>query len=203
MHSLATPMTDTSYIGSQPLAPDPNDGYHAPSRYKVTFMCDVCGNQFSRIYKVIPKKDPACPRFQCKMSAANAQANREQANFEQMIEERRPPGHIGANVSVKAVDATAEIVMSDYGMTNLQDNVRAGDVVAPKLPGEQQAMADNFFGGGKAIEQRTGISGARLNRLGRMAMAGANRGMALNPSDINIGKRGESALWSARKESLR
>lgn len=48
---------------------------------------------------------------------------------------------------IKAIDITAKTVMEDYKMGDLKDNVRTGDVMAPKLPPAQQAKADNFFGG--------------------------------------------------------
>lgn len=49
----------------------------------------------------------------------------------------------------KCVDKTADIVMHDYGMTNLKDNVRPGETMAPKLDPVRQAAADGMFGGAK------------------------------------------------------
>ncbi len=46
----------------------------------------------------------------------------------------------------KCVDRTAEIVMTDYGMSNLKDNVRPGESMAPKLGGGAQAVADQMMG---------------------------------------------------------
>lgn len=49
----------------------------------------------------------------------------------------------------KCVDKTADIVMTDYKMTNLKDNVRMGESMAPKLDPRLQSSADNMFGGAK------------------------------------------------------
>lgn len=50
----------------------------------------------------------------------------------------------------KCVDKTADIVMTDYGMTDLKDSVRQGEAMAPKLAPTLQTGADNFFGGARA-----------------------------------------------------
>lgn len=71
----------------------------------------------------------------------------------------------------KCVDKTAEIVMTDYGMTNLKDNVRAGEAMAPKLHPQQQAAADNMFGGGGKKRQMPFNAAAMAKR----AMSGALR----------------------------
>jgi predicted nucleic acid-binding Zn-ribbon protein len=46
----------------------------------------------------------------------------------------------------KAVDVTADIVMQDYKMGDLKDNVRMGESMAPKLDPRLQVSADNMFG---------------------------------------------------------
>ena len=119
-----------------------------------------------------------------------------------IIESRRPPGHIGDSVIVKAVDATAQIVMEDHKMTDLQDNLRTGDVAAPKLPPAQQKLADGFFGG-QAVAERNGVSSGQMQALGRRAMAGAFRNMSVNPQIAVPGKKGESPLTLVRTERLR
>lgn len=81
----------------------------------------------------------------------------------------RAPGIIGTNVHVKAIDETAKIVMEDYGHTDMRDDVRPGETMAPKLPPAQQAAADNYFGGGRKRE----LGGVNLARHARAAMAGA------------------------------
>ncbi len=116
----------------------------------------------------------------------------ENARLRIMLEEQKAPAHIGANNVVKAVDATADIVMQDYKLTDLKDNVRTGESVAPKLPPHQQVLADNMFGGGKSdmqirdpsTGQTRSIQAGRMAALGRRAIAGAFRGMAVAPNAV-------------------
>lgn len=70
----------------------------------------------------------------------------------------------------KCVDKTADIVMSDYGMTNLKDNVRLGETMAPKLTPKLQSAADNMFAGGHRAP-----GGINTARLAKAAMSGALR----------------------------
>lgn len=71
----------------------------------------------------------------------------------------------------KCVDKTADIVMHDYGMTNLKDNVRVGETMAPKLDPVRQAAADNMFGGGGKKRQFPINAG----KLAKQALSGALR----------------------------
>lgn len=192
-------MNDDAYIGTETLEPD---GYLQPTRYRITLECGRCGHHYSRITTKLDKKDPPCPKRACKEAAFEEAVEREARNRTQMFEEQRPPGHIGQSVTVKAIDKTAEIVMKDHGMTDLRDNLRMGDTMAPKLPGAMQSAADNFFGG-KAVAGRAGIRNQKqAELLGRRAMAGAFRNMALSPSSVVPGATGESALRMVGKEKI-
>lgn len=84
----------------------------------------------------------------------------------------------------KCVDKTADIVMTDYGMTNLKDNVGIGESMAPKLPGHAQTMADNMIGGARkgqnvvwdANKRRPVVVPGNVGRganLARAALSGA------------------------------
>ena len=162
--------------------------------------CDVCGHEWSKVFRAVPKKDPACPMPAC-VAVSTAEAElRAAERMEQILESRIPPGHIGESKVVKAVDETARIVMEDYQMTDLKDNIRHGEGVAPKLPGQQQTMADNYFGGGAM--QNAGISSKQAQLLGRRAISGAFRSAALNPASIQLPdvKNGQSALRVLRTE---
>ena len=79
------------------------------------------------------KSDPPCPK--CRAKARKRRG---------LDMNGRAPA-VGGSLVVRAVDTTAEIVMEDHGMTNLRDDAREGESMAPKLPPAQQAMADNFF----------------------------------------------------------
>lgn len=189
----------TTQIGSDRLPPE---GYLQPRRYREVFVCDDCGHEFSRITTKPGGKVPACPTAACKEIRKMATELKQAENFERIIESGIPPGHIGDKTIVRAIDTTAEIVMQDYGMTNLQDNVRTGDMVAPKLPAAQQRMADGYFGG-KAMADRAGVGKRQMDILGRRAMAGAFRVMAVNPQVANFGREaGTAPLSVVRTEKL-
>lgn len=190
-------MNDDTYLGSETLPPDT---YLGPRRYKITAMCGRCEQEFSWTTTTSIGKDRACPRKACKQAVHDEEVQREAANMARIIETQHPPGHIGDKVIVKAIDETAKIVMEDFGMTDLKDNIRQGDSMAPKLPGQQQQAADSFFDKGP-------VRGARAQKqmdlIGRRAMAGAYRGMALDPSQVLPGQSGESALRRVGVEKLR
>ncbi len=70
----------------------------------------------------------------------------------------------------KCVDKTADIVMHDYHMTNLKDNVRVGETMAPKLAPVLQSRADNMFGG-----KRRNNMGIDTAKIAKRAMSGQLR----------------------------
>lgn len=193
-------MADETYLGSETI---PGDGLYEKPSYRVFCSCDRCGVEFSYVTTRLTEKNRACPRRACKTAAHKEEVMREAHNIAQMLEEQRPPGHIGESVVVKAVDETAKIVMQDYGMTNLQDNIRTGDAIAPKLPGPMQKAADGFFDGG-AVKGRANIRSEKQAQLmGRRAIAGAFRGMAVHPGQVFTGNQGDSALRVVRTERLK
>jgi hypothetical protein len=116
-----------------------------------------------------------------------------------IIAEQRAPAHIGANVGVKAVDETARIVMEDHKMTDLKDNIRAGEAMAPKLPGPMQAAADNYFSANPLKDR--GVNARQAELLKRRAIGGAFRGMAVSPS-VTGGTPGESPMRLVRTEKF-
>jgi hypothetical protein len=177
-----------------------SDNFLEPTKYKIRYKCELCGHEYSRTYKAIPVKDPLCPSKACIAKQELASLKQQMANLQRMIEEGHAPGQIGNKVVVKAVDETARIVMEDYKMTDLKDNIRHGESVAPKLPGQQQALADNYFGGGGL--RAAGISSKQAQALGRRAIAGAFRSTALNPGSIQLPevKNGQSPLRVMRTE---
>lgn len=127
--------------------------------YKVTFRCNDCGHVFKRTLHKIDAPDPKCPH------CLKEQRTRG------MDMAGRPPA-IGGSIIGKAVDTTAEIVMQDHGLPDLKDNIRQGEISAPKLAPHLQRQVDNFFGGSAAL-RGTGIRGAAA--LGQRALSGAFR----------------------------
>ncbi len=181
-------------MGSETLEPDQ---YLGPKRYKITVLCYRCSKEFSYITQKLTAKDRPCPRKACKTAALREDWEKEQANLAQMLEEQRPPGQIGNNASTKAVDMTAEIVMRDHGMTDLKDNIRTGESMAPKLPPAMQQAADNMFS--KNPLQNQGMGSKQAEMIKRRALAGAYRNMAINPGIVG-GTTGESPMRKVREE---
>jgi len=81
--------------------------------------------------------------------------------------------------------------------------------MAPKLPAAQQAQADNYFGGGGLRTTNivpgtptVEVSAKQINLLGRRALAGAFRGMAVTPGAIapRGARPGEKSLHMVRTE---
>lgn len=179
-------------------------------RYRIQFCCERCGHTWKRTFRSLPKNDPPCPDKSCEVKQQLAETQRQLQNMQRMLLEQRPPGHIGENVQVKAIDATADIVMTDYKMTNLQDNIRHGDAVAPKLPFAQQQKADNFFGGDGSAKipdfGRPGtvrsVTAQQMNRIGQRAIRGSYRHMAVTPQVLypNGVQSGAAALHKVRDE---
>lgn len=193
-------MSDETYLGSETI---PGDGLYEKPSFKIFCSCDRCGHEFSYVTKRLSESNRPCPRRVCKTAAHREQIMREARNIAQMLEEQRAPGHIGESITVKAVDETARVVMEDYAMTDLKDNIRVGEAVAPKLPVPMQNAADNFFNGG-AVKGRAGIRNEKQAQLmGRRAIAGAFRGMAVHPGQVFTGNQGDSALRLVGKEKLK
>jgi hypothetical protein len=160
-------------------------------KYRVRYRCAECGYEWhSRWMKVVPKTDPPCPNVSCVEVRQLRQTQLENQRLRAMLAEQRAPAQIGANAQVKAVDFTAETVMESYGMTDLKDNIREGESMAPKLPGPRQAQADNYFTSqpAKSIDLVTGrqrmIQAKHLNQIADRAMKGAYRRRAVTPVEV-------------------
>lgn len=186
-----------TYLGREEIGAD---SYLGPTRYKVTCRCLRCGKNYSRIFKAVPVEDPPCPRKKCREAALREQIERERDNMDRIISEQRTPGMNGAD-GVRIIDRVAQITMQDHKLTDLKDNLRPGDIMAPRLPYHQQKAADNFFQGppkGSNVAQQR-----RFKQLGAMALRGAFAGNAINPAAVLPGKRGEAVLRKIGTEKLR
>ena len=166
-----------------------------PRKYRVSYRCRECGHTWkSRWLKATPKDDPPCPNPSCAELRAGRQAMVENQRLRAMLESQRGPAQIGDKPIVKAVDFTAETTMQSYGMTDLKDNIREGESMAPKLPGQAQAQADNYFAGEKAqgpsrmMDLGTGrmrtVQADKLNLIAKRAMQGAYRHRAVSPVEV-------------------
>ncbi len=198
----------TKYEGYEVLPDDPTE-YHPPTKYRITYSCSKCGKEFTKTHTDIPKKEPRCPNKACSEQAELADLRKQVANLTAMLESGEAPAQIGHRPRTKAVDMTAKVVMEDYGLTDLKDNIRHGEAMAPKLPAAQQAQADGYFGGGGLRTTNivpgtptVEVSAKQINLLGRRALAGAVRGMAVTPGAIapRGARPGEKSLHMVRTE---
>lgn len=160
-------------------------------RYRPSYHCSVCGTAWKgkptstvgvntpnedAEYKLAMYGTPPCPK---------CGSYTEPRGMDMSL--NKAPATVGQNTQVKAIDKTAEIVMQDYGMTDLRTNVRMGETAAPKIAPQLQVQADNFFVGGRKrhphLPNKASMSPAFL---GKAAMAGAYRQggtvETLNPS---------------------
>ena len=192
-------MSDPEYLGMDTMPS--TGGFMEKKRYKISYRCNVCGHEYSRITTRLDKVDPPCPTKACKEAVFKEAVQREVANMAKMLNEQRPPAHTGANTNIKAVDMTAEIVMKDHNLTDLKDNVRQGESMAPRLRPDMQRAADSFFNPSTAMRNKRQAVAAQ--RLGQRAIAGAFRNTAIDPVNVLGGNRGEPALRKVRDEPLR
>lgn len=120
--------------------------------YRGSYRCKDCNYNFSRITKAFPKKDPNCP--QCKKAdklkcggivSDKTHAMEPVSTLGGTPDNPQKTFSMGPSNFTKAMDATSEIVMRDYAMTNLQDNLREGDSMAPKLRPDLEQQVDQVF----------------------------------------------------------
>lgn len=199
----------SEFIASEVVAPETP---FERTKVRVRYRCAQCGHEWkSRPVFSAPKRDPACPNPSCIEIALLRQTAREVENLKRMLSEQRAPAQVGANNVVKAIDYTAKAAMQDYGLTDLKDSIREGESMAPKLPPQQQALADNHFGGQKDMMVKDVMTGQirpvlakSLTNIGRKALAGAYRNMAVPPNAvIPENMRHLPPLRSVRREDFR
>ena len=170
------------------------ESFLGPRMKKITFECGKCGHIWTRKYKAEPKNDPPCPSKSCSKNAELEDLRKQVANLTAMLTSGQAPATIGNNTRVKAIDETAKIVMEDQNMTNLKDNIRMGETMAPPLPPAQQKRADNLFAaaapaGGVPVLNANGgpqrsVSAKRLQAIGQRAIAGSYRGNSVTPTSV-------------------
>lgn len=162
------------------------------SKFQLVLKCKVCKHRYKRIVtldadeRIEDVPDPPCPK--CAKPAHRTDAYQTASpplahdGIEGIVASGRAPGIVGHNNAVRAIDQTAEIVMRDYGLTNLKDTVREGDIMAPRLPPEQQKKVDNFFGAKPAPNNKR--QQAMMQRMMRKAIGGSYRASALDLKSV-------------------
>lgn len=137
-------------------------------KYLFNFGCRDCGHKWKRSIATSDPysiKTPPCPH--CR------KRRKERDGVQEILDSGRAPAYTGTNVRNKAQDLAAEMVMADYGMTDVKSptEIRQGESQAPKLPPAMQAAADNMFAPKKALDA-VGM-GRHAGLIARAASAGA------------------------------
>lgn len=155
--------------------------------YEVRYCCDKCEHTFYRTTDFDPRKKkdfrtPACPECRKKAAAAKSYIKLHGDVKPQTIEEKdaaiggiiadkKFPNMTGRSGFTKAMDETAKIVMEDYKMTDLRDNLREGDNMVPKLrPDLEKQVGEGFNQNQK--NNVAGLAGANLNKVLTSAING-------------------------------
>lgn len=135
--------------------------------FDTEYLHEECGSIFRVLTEFDPRKAqgyrvPRCPR--CKEAKRRTRvapknksrivvsgdvkkyAERKDDRMQDMIAAGKPPSS-GPSARSRAFDATAEIVMEDYGMTNIDmnSNLREGDNSVPKLRPDLEKQVDSVF----------------------------------------------------------
>lgn len=164
-------------------------------KYKITFKCHdfECGKEFIKITTNPNLENPKCPACKKRREQqrlyrigdgavsdheAYIALNPRLSDPSRIMEDGKPlPSiSIGGSVQGKAIDSTAEIIMQDYGMTNLRDDARTGETSSPKLPPAMQQQVDTFF-----TPKKNPAIPFNAGQLGRAALRGSYKG---NSADI-------------------
>jgi hypothetical protein len=162
------------------------------SKFQLVLRCRACHYKYKRIVTALSEEevslipDPPCPKCAKKVRRTDIyETSSAPVAFEGIdLSKQTAPGIVGANKIVKAVDKTAEIVMADHHLTDLKSNIREGESMAPRLPGGQQKMADNFFGGHNMMGPAKSLRQKKLQAAVRGALAGRNRATSIDIKSV-------------------
>ena len=142
--------------------------YEEVQRYEFKWGCKECGHKWKRTIATdnpLNVPDPACPA--CKKE------RKRHEHFTPFDPAGGRAPAFASNQKNKALDATAEMVMQEHSMTDIQGptDVRQGEPQAPKLPPRLQTMADNMFAPQKQLAA-VGM-GRQAGAIAQNAMRGA------------------------------
>lgn len=152
--------------------------------FETKYICGDCDHIFYRLSDKDPRKvggrAPACPECKKKKKIVPKSHSRINGNapaadcalpktheersdvIADMVASGKPPS-MGKSNFTKCMDETARIVMDDYKMTNLNDNLREGDNMVPKL---RQDLEEKVGAGWNKDQKNNvaGLAGANLNK---------------------------------------
>lgn len=119
-----------------------------------TYKCEDCSTTFDKLHFDRSEGPPECPGCQ----AIAAKQTQVPAGFS-----------IGGGTISKAGDLCQDIVERDYGMSNMRDNMREGDIAAITPPTLAPAV-NNFFRPSGNVLQSAKMGAQLATREGRNPM---------------------------------
>lgn len=175
--------------------------------FETKYICDTCQPPYTfvKITDDDPRKvkcrTPACPQCRERKALAKMSMNvngRMSAETVMAIQASKPPATPGApalhggNPRNKAIDETANIVMQDYQMTdlNMGSHLRAGDNCVPKLSHELERKVDEVFN----PQPRNNVMGMAGDNLTKALTKQINAGQFRNYGDPVARQQADPAL---------
>lgn len=161
--------------------------------YEAHYSCSECKYKFSVVSETNPKsaKCPGCPKCkensamksQTKVSGRLKTKEQERDNLQDQIDTRSVPNIGGMNKAYKAHEATMQMVMEDYGMTDINDKPHEGENCVSKLPAHLEKQVNDGFGAsfGAAPKLTSNINPAQISLAG---MKQINSGAFRDQGDV-------------------
>lgn len=173
---------------------DENSSYYKEhgTYYEAQYACSICNYAFSVISETNPKgRCPGCPK--CKENSTKKGQNKTlgrlktekqlQESHKDIVESGKFPGIGGKSQLYKAHDATMQMVMQDYGLTDINDKPYEGENCVPKLPAHLEKQVNEGFGAsfGDVPKLSSNTSAAKISSIG---MASINSGKFRDQGDV-------------------
>jgi len=182
--------------------------------FETKYLCDTCVPPYTfwKVTDVDPRKvkckTPSCPQCRSRKAQAKSQmkvsgalsdnmdlvevAAEREKNMTDIIQSHKAPTfHAPSNFS-KAIDKTAEIVMQDQNMTDIDlgSNLRAGDTCVPKLTHDQEKQVAEVFNS----KQKNNVMGMQGDNLTKGLMKQISAGAFRNYGDPVARQQADPAL---------
>lgn len=161
--------------------------------YEAHYSCSECKYKFSVISESNPKGAgcPGCPKCKEDSAAKSVSVTKGRMKTQKQMTENNTAMIVsgqgayisGKSKAFKAHEATMEMVMQDYGLTDINDKPNEGENCVPKLPAHLEKQVNDGFGAsfGEAPKLTSNINPAQISLAG---MKQINSGMFRDQGDI-------------------
>lgn len=162
--------------------------------YESHYACGICSYKFSVISEEKPTgkgRCPGCPK--CKEFSTPKGTSTTKGKLktkkqldeagERMAKTGSMPAQVGKSRLYKAHDATMQMVMEDYGLTDINDKPYEGENCVPKLPPHLEKQVNEGFGAsfGDMPKLAGNIDPAKISSVG---MSQINSGKFRDQGDV-------------------